>query len=69
MKMTKILPPSSMPNQRMASGIQASGEIGRNSSTTGSSTRSSRCQRPMAKPSGTATIAASTQAESTRNTL
>ena len=34
MKTTKILPPSSMPNQRMASGIHASGEIGRNSSTT-----------------------------------
>ena len=35
MKTTKIFPASPMPNQRIAIGIHASGEIGRNSSTRG----------------------------------
>ncbi|MNX87647.1 hypothetical protein D3C86_1195790 [compost metagenome] len=67
--MMKTLPASPMPNQRIAIGIQASGEIGRNSSTSGSSTLASRGRVPCSSPSGIATSAASSQAASTRPRL
>ena len=48
---------SSMPNQRMTSGISASGGIGRMNSTIGSNSPRATDERPMAKPSGMPTSA------------
>src|SRR5712692_4108521 len=69
MTMMNTLPESPMPNQRMASGIQASGEMGRNNSTKGRTYRSSRSLRPMAIPSGMATATARVQARKIRPRL
>ena len=43
---------SSMPNQRMTSGISASGGIGRMNSTIGSKSPRATGESPIAKPSG-----------------
>ena len=53
----------------IAVGIQASDEIGRNSSTTGSRIRSNIPNRPMARPSGIAMQADISQAVNTRPRL
>src|SRR5439155_17294643 len=66
---TNTLPASPMPNQRMASGIQASGEIGRKISTNGSTMRSTRRDHPMASPSGIAIAPVMVHAENTRARL
>src|SRR6267142_3534548 len=66
---TKTLPASPIPNHRMASGIQASGEIGRKISTNGSTIRSMRRYHPMASPSGIANAAVMVHADNTRARL
>src|SRR5229473_7400923 len=66
---TNTLPASPMPNHRMASGIQASGEIGRKISTKGSAICSNRCDQPMASPSGIAIAPVMIHAENTRARL
>src|SRR5438270_5126011 len=66
---TNTLPASPMPNHRMASGIQASGEIGRKISTKGSTICSNRCDHPMASPSGIAIAPVIIHAENTRARL
>ena len=58
-----------MPNHRIARGIHASGEIGRNNSMTGSMMRSKPRDQPIASPSGIAIAPARSHAENTRARL
>ena len=56
-KSSETLARSSMPSQRMTSGISASGGIGRMNSTIGSSAPRQKDESPMAKPIGMPTTA------------
>ena len=60
---------SPIPNQRMLSGIHASGGIGRMNSRSGSTARRKPTDQPMPSPSGTPSSAATPTATSTRRRL
>jgi len=66
---TKIFEPSPMPNQRIASGKRASGEIGRSSSTSGSKKSLISRMRAIAMPSVTPTVTARAKPQITRKRL
>ena len=68
-KSRTIFAVSSMPNQRMISGISASGGIGRISSTIGSKMPRATDDSPIAKPSGMPTSAPKKTPASTLSTL
>ncbi len=67
MKISQMAARSPTPNQRMAIGIQASGEIGRSTCTSGFHAASARRERPSAMPAGMASAAASRNPQVTRN--
>jgi hypothetical protein len=66
-KMRKIADRSPTPNQRMAIGIQASGEIGLKICTSGSIAISTRRYQPIANPHGIPIATASMKPHVTRN--
>ena len=67
MKIRKIGEASPTPNQRIAIGIQAIGEIGRSIWKIGLSVRYAPRTQPIHRPSGTATRTASPKPTPTRN--
>jgi len=69
MKQIKIFGVSSIPNQRIASGIHAIGGMGRNISKIGLTTASNFLFQPINSPKGMPVIMATTKAESTRTRL
>lgn len=67
--MMRIFEPSPIPNHRMASGNSPSGEIGRNSSTSGSRRSLTSRMRAIAAPSATPTMTAIEKPQTTRKRL
>src|SRR5262245_48546520 len=66
-KMRKMAVRLSTPNQRMAIGIQASGEIGRKIWMSGFTAFSARFHQPSARPTGSATTTAARYPTATRS--
>ena len=66
-KIRKIGAASDTPNHRMATGIQAMGEIGRNAWISGLNACCARRNQPSISPKGTPTSTASTKPQVTRN--
>ncbi|MCY1557486.1 hypothetical protein D9M68_943380 [compost metagenome] len=65
----KIFAGSPRPSHRIASGIQASGGIGRSSEKTGPIRASKRLLKPMSRPSGTPVEMATRKPRNTRRRL